>query len=139
MNTNTKTKTDQKFSGTIIIIVVLVLIIISAIFFLNSHKDKEKNFINSIIGINYAAKKSANLSMYNKVDIKSLPKTLKLNDKEYVLDYSQEFVTIKNFNDKELCNRTINIQGVTGVYVTSGIKSIITSCENNNMLVELDN
>ncbi len=138
MNTNAKTKTDNKFSGTIIIIVVAVLVVISVIFFLNLDKEKEKNFINSIIGINYAAKKSASLSMYNKVDIKSLPKTIKISDKEYILDYSQEFVTVKNFNDKELCNRTINIQGVTGVYVTSGIKSIITSCENNNMLVELE-
>ncbi len=129
-------KTKKGLWGTIVVIGV-ILIVTFGLFFLNKNKDKEKNFINGIVGIHFAAKKSANNSIYGRVDLKTLPKTIKLDNDEYFLDYGQDFLTIKNFNDEELCNKDINTVGVEGVYVTGGIKVIKTTCSGSDMLVEL--
>ena len=132
-----KTSENTNFKLYKIIIPLVVIIIIIGLFFTFNKTEEKKDFINAIIDIHFAIKKAANNSTNGKIDIKSLPRTITINNNEYLIDYKQDLITIKNLDIEELCNQEINLNGIKGVYVTGGIKVIQTKCLNNNMTIKL--
>lgn len=132
-----KTTENTNFKLYKIIIPLVVIIIIIGLFFTFNKTEEKKDFINAIIDIHFAIKKAANNSTNGKIDIKSLPRTITINNNEYLIDYKQDLITIKNLDIEELCNQEINLNGIKGVYVTGGIKVIQTKCLNNNMTIKL--
>ncbi len=121
----------------IIIPFIVIGILTTSLFFIFNKAEQKKDFINSIVNIHFAIKKAANNSTSGKIDIKTLPKTITVNNNEYLVDYKQDLISIRNFDIEELCNQEIILAGTKGVYVTGGIKIIQTKCLNNIMTIKL--
>jgi len=99
-------------------------------------EEKTNQFLTKINSIDNELRESALASPDLKPNIKDLSKTIKINEKEYELDYTQQFLRVKNFNDSFYCNKTFNATTTdSNKTFALGSREVHTKCENNNMMI----
>lgn len=125
--------------------VLIAICALTVLFFVIWDQEKEKlskqDFISQINYINNSIRESIVLSPDLKPNIDELPKSIKIYNKDYSLEYKNEYLLIKNFNDSSFCNKEIGAAKNQGLYANgnfSAINSVLfikTFCMGGNMQV----